>query len=427
MIGQIGIIIVGFADNIMVGHYSTDALAAASLVNNIFNLPLMMLIGFSIGLTPIIATFFSKGDHKSTGERVKNGVVMNIIFSCILLIAMSIFYFFLDNLGQPTELLPLIRIYYLINLFSIVFIGIGNATRQFFDGIGSVSISMWILLIGNAVNIIFNYFLIFGKFGFPELGLAGAGISTLGARILMAVFYIVVFMNAKKFRKYYHKAKESTINKDCLKSIFHNSWPVSLQLGLETSFFSLSGIMMGWIGTIPLASYQILMIMGMLGFVIYNSYGASISIKISHNLGQGNYNEIKYVIKCGYHIMLTLTCVASLIFFFLGKDIISFFTTDQRVIAMAATLIYPLILYQFADSTQITYSNALRGISFVKPLTPISALSYIVIGISMAYLLGFTFNGGAQGVFYSFSIGLFIAALLYRYFFFKHLNAKISK
>lgn len=422
MIGQIGIIVVGFADNIMVGHYSTDALAAASLVVNMFNLPLMMSIGFSIGLTPILATYYSKGDIKSTGESVKNGLAINLVFSLILVAVMGIIYFFLDKLGQPEELLPQIRVYYLINLASIIFIAIANATRQFFDGIGSVSISMWILLLVNVFNIIFNYLLIFGKFGFPELGLAGAGLSTLGARILMAILYIIIFAKVKRFAPYYQKAKESVFNRRALSKIFRTSWPVSLQIGLETSFFSLSGIMFGWLGTIQLASYQVLMIMGMIGFVIYNSYGGSISIKISHYIGKNSIQDIRYAVKCGYHIIMVLAAIASAIFFFLGPDIIRFFTTDERVITMSIALIPPLIFYQFADATQITFSNALRGLSYVKPLTFIAAFAYLVIGCVVAYTLGFVLKFGETGIFYSFSVGLFVAAYLYRLYFFRRLK-----
>lgn len=422
MIGQLGLIIVGFADNIMVGHYSTDALAAASFVNNVFNLPMMLLIGFAIGLTPIIATHFAKGDVEGTSNNLKNGLILNITFSAIVLAAMGILYFFLDRLGQPEELLPQIRIYYLITLFGIGFIGLSNAIRQFFDGIGDASISMWILVFANAFNILFNYCLIYGHWGFPEMGLTGAGISTLGSRILTALLFFVIFMSIKRYKNYYIALKKAKITRTMFNMIFKKSWPVSLQMGMETGYFSVAGIMVGWLGTIYLASHQILIIIGMLGFIIYNSYGASIAIKISHFMGREDIKGAQLSSTCGYHIMIVLTIIASSIFYFLGEDIISLFTNDNRVITLAASLIPPLIVYQFADATQITYSNALRGISYVKPLSISAFISYIVIGIAVTYVLGFTLGFGIDGIFYSFSIALLLAAVLYSFFFFKRMH-----
>lgn len=427
MVGQVGIIVVGFVDTMMVGRYTTDSLAAASFVNTVFALINMLCLGFSYGLTPIIASFFAQGNAAKVGEALKNGIILNLLFAVFLTVVSVVLYLNLEYLGQPESLLPLIKPYFITMIISIIFVSLFNVLRQFSDGISHVSITMWILLIGNCLNIIFNYFLIFGKCGFPEMGLLGAGISTLGSRIFMAATFVFIFLTIKRYDKFRTATLKATFNKSVTSSIFRTSWPVALQMGLETGFFTISGIMIGWIGAVPMASHQIMVIIGMLGFIIYYSFAASMTIIISQNLGMKDYEGVKAATRCGYHIILMFAILASLTFIFFGEQIIGIFTTDKRVIATCITLIVPLILYQLGDATQITYSNAMRGICYVVPMTYIAFTSYIVIGLPATYIIGFTLNGGIVGIYLSFSIGLFLAALLYSKYFYRRLKAISNK
>ena len=200
VIGQIGVIILGFADTLMIGHHSTQELAAASFVNNMFALAIIFSTGFSYGLTPVVGSLFGKGEKFKVGETLKNSQVANTMVTIIVMAAMTALYLNLDKLGQPEELLPLIRPYYLVLLASIPFVLWFNGFKQFTDGITATRISMWILLTGNILNIIGNYILIYGKLGLPEMGLTGAGISTLASRIIMVVIYIVLFFGTKNIR-----------------------------------------------------------------------------------------------------------------------------------------------------------------------------------------------------------------------------------
>lgn len=422
MLGQLGIIVVGFVDTMMVGRYSTEGLAAASFVNSLFTFVTMLCMGFSYGLTPIVGALFSRGEYKKIGEIVKNGVFINLLFGAGIVVVMSIVYFNLHRFGQPEELLPLIRPYYLTMLASMIFVALFNALRQFIDGITRTSLSMWILLSGNVFNVIFNYFLIFGTFGFPELGLLGAGISTLGARILMGLSFVTILLSAKSFAKYRVGISTSKIDKSTIKEIFNTSWPVSLQMGMETGLFNFSAIMIGWLGAIALASYQVIVIIGMLGFMVYYSFGSSVAIRISNFMGLNDLENVRLTAKCGYNIQLFLAFTASLLFLLFGENIISWFTSDQEVIAATVILIFPLILYQFGDATQINFSNALRGTSFVMPMMWIAFISYIVVGLPLAYIFGFVLNWGVVGVFLAFSASLFLAGGLFTHQFYRRLK-----
>ena len=190
LLGQLGMIMTGFADTFMVGHYTTESLAAASFVNNIMNFMTVLCMGFSYGLTPIVGATNARGDRRGVGVIVKNAILLNMAFGIAVGLAMLLIYFNVEKMNQPANLIPLIKPYYLVLLASMVPMLLVNTLRQFTDGIGNTRLSMWIIIGGNLLNILLNYLTIYGNFGFPELGLLGAGLSTLAARVAMAAAYI---------------------------------------------------------------------------------------------------------------------------------------------------------------------------------------------------------------------------------------------
>ena len=259
IVGQLGIIILGFADTLMIGHHSTEELGAASLVNTIFNLVLIFSMGFSFGLTPLVGDLFGKKQYGKVGEMVKNSLTANTVLAIIVMTVMGILYFNLDKLGQPEELIPLMRPYYIVNYISLPFVLWFNSFKQFSDGITDTRTPMWLLLCGNLLNILGNYILIYGKLGLPEMGLFGAGISTMFSRMVIFLVFFFMFIKAKRYAIYKKGFKEGRINKPDFMILNKMGWPLAMQQGLEVAAFSLSGIMVGWIGTEALAAHQIML------------------------------------------------------------------------------------------------------------------------------------------------------------------------
>lgn len=424
LIGQLGMIIVGFADNIMVGQYSTEALASASFVNNIFNVAILACIGFTYGLTPLVGALFSQKRYDTIGAILRNGLFLNTAFSLIILGIMTILYFNVDRMGQPEELLPLIRPYYLLYLAGLIPISVFNVFAQWAYAINRTKMPMWIILIANIANVIGNYMLIYGVWGCPELGLTGAGISTLFSRVLSMVCILAVFFGFKEYRKYREGFTQNHISKLHLAQINRTSWPVALQMAFETGAFSLSAIMAGWLGKIPLASFQVMLIVGTLGFCIYYSFAASVSVLVSNAAGLNDNAKIRRISFAGFHILLAIATISSLVFIIFGETLIRAFTDDTAVIITSLSLIFPLVLYQYGDATQINFANALRGTSNVMPMLWIAFVSYIVVGLPSTYLLAFTFEMGLYGIFLSFSVSLFLAATLFIYFFMRTTRQK---
>lgn len=416
LITQVGIIAVNFADTIMVGKYGTHELASAGFVNNLFLVATVSLIGFAAGMTPVVGAFFGTGEMSNAGEAWKKGLKLNLWVSLAVTLIMGALYFFLPRLNQPEELMPLIRNYYLLILSTVVPSAVFGCCQQTANGLTDTAMPMWVMIGGNGLNVIGNYVLIFGKWGFPELGLIGAGIATVGARYLMAGAIVVVMLTSKRYEPLKAGLKQS-LHKGMAFKVWNTSYPIMIQHGVECSLWSVGAVVCGWFGALQLASYQIVNTIGQLGFMVYLSATIAVSIRVANFTGARDTVSIRQTTKAGLHIVLSLAALASLVFILFGKNMMGLFTSDTGVILAGVPLFAPLVMYQFCDALQLNFGNALRGTSDVRPLLVVSAVSYLCIGLPAMYLFGVSASLGNVGVYYSFCAALLSAAIMLVFYF----------
>ena len=422
IIGQLGTIILGFADTLMIGHHSTPELAAAGLVNKIFGLVFVSYMGFTYGLTPIIGKLYGEERTDCIGQKVRNSFFANMLTGAIFTAVLILLYLNLAHIGQPEELLSLIRPYFLVNLASVLFMGIFFTMKQFLDGIGKTKVAMWAMIGGNVVNILGNWVLIYGVAGFPELGLLGAGISTLVSRILMALAMVSIVIAGKGFREYRHDLIHSSINKTDFKEMNRLGWPVALQLGMESAAFTLSCVMVGWLGTIPLAAHQVMITLSQLFYLVLSGMAAALAIRVSHFMGQKDYAAVRRNAYDGFRLNLLFSLCMGIPVFLLRHQIGGWFNDNAEVQAYVSVLIILMMIYQFGDGLQYTFANALRGIACVKPMVLYAFIAYFVISLPLGYTLGFTCGMGILGIWIAFPFGLTIAGEMYRRRFEKELQ-----
>lgn len=413
VIGQIGVIVLGFADTIMVGHHSSVELAAASFVNNMFNLAIIFSTGFAYGLTPVVGRLFGEKKTFETGQVLKNSLLANTVLAALVCALLLALYLNLDRLGQPDELIPYMRPYFMVLFVSLPFVLWFNAFKQFSDGITDTKVSMWILLGGNLLNIIGNYILIYGKLGLPEMGLTGAGLSTLISRILMVVAYVVLFFFTNRYQHFRKGFSTGKINRADFTLLNRLGWPIAAQMGMETASFSLSAIMVGWLGSTELATYQVMIAVSQICFMMYYGMGAAVSVRISNFLGQRDFYNVNRTANTGFHIILVMIICTSVPIYLLRHHIGGWFTDDASVSLMVAQVIVPFLLYQFGDGLQINFANALRGIADVRPMMLFSFIAYFVISLPLGYIFGFTLNWGITGIWMAFPFGLTSAGIMY--------------
>ncbi len=412
IIGQIGNVVLGVADTLMIGQHSTAELAAASFVNNILTLMILLGTGFSYGLTPIVGQLFGQGNNQAVGRALKSSVIANSFVGLAITIVMIILYFNVDKLHQPIELIIPIQRYMLLLLSTLPLIMIFNAFKNTTDTIGYTAAAMWIMIGGNALNIGLNYLLINGIGIFPELGLMGAGWATTISRIVMAIAMVCTFFFSSKLA-HFKEGYRSAIDWSIVKQLNIIGWPIALQLGMETASFSLSAVMMGWLGVLALAAHQIMITISTFTFMIFYGIGAAVSIRVSYFNGQHDSTNVRYAANAGYHIIVFIGVVLCLGLTMLRTNIGWWFTSDNNVVELTALLMIPMLAYQVGDGLQVNYANALRGLADVKAMALIAFVAYFVVSLPMGYILAFIVDMGALGVWLAFPFGLTTAGVLF--------------
>ena len=413
MLGQACVIILAFADNIMIGWHSVNELAASSFVNNVMNFFILTELGFASGMTPIIGAFHGNGNVKGVGTTVRNGLLVNGIIGLIGLILLAVIYLFIDSFGQEPELLPLIRPYFVIVGISIIFALGFNVLKQFTDGICKPVVSMLFLLGGNVLNIFGNWVLIYGKLGCPELGLMGAGLSTLISRILMLLCFVLYIFKSEQFKAYAQAIKEALFSRVKMRHIFNMGYPVAIQMGLEASTFSFSAIMVGWISVTALAAHQVAITISQLFFLMMQGLSFALSILVSNCYGKKDYAGIHAYVKRGILMIFGTSLSLSILLYIFRYPAVGMFTDSPEVAEIAVVLFYVLFAYQIGDGIQLCFANVLRGLQDVKPIMYAAFVSYYLIAIPVAYVLGFKAGLGAVGVWLGFPIGLTLAGLFF--------------
>ena len=418
VIGQMSTIVLGFADTLMIGHHSAIELAAAGFINNVFSILLIFALGFSSGLVPIVGNMYGRGDTDNIGRMVKNGLLANLLLALALIGVSLLLYTFLDRMGQPDELVPIMRPYLLIHAFSIPFVSCFNVFKQFFDSIGYTRAPMVVMVGGVTFNVIGNYMLIYGvNFGsvaiVPEMGLIGAGIATFLARVLMAAGIVTMFASLKRSALYKAGFKRDKLNLVDFRHINALGWPLAIQAGMESAAFMSTVIMVGWLGTMPLAADQIMLSLSTLFFMIYYGLAGAIAVRVSHFHGQRDRASASRTTWAGFHIILLGAVIISIPIWLSRNEISYLFTDNAEVCRLVASCIPLLIIYQFGDGLQCSFGNALRGLACVKAMMVVSFIAYFVVSLPLSYIFAFPCGLGLRGIWTAFPICLTLAGLLY--------------
>lgn len=405
--------IVQIADSIMVGRTGTTPLAAVSFAGAVITNIMVIGLGLTLGLTPVAGMHWARGEFRRVSGYFQNSLSVNLLFSILLSTLLLVIYPLLPFLGQPKEVMSIMGGYYAMVSISLIPMMIFLTGKQFLEGVGNTRIAMYITIAVNIVNITLNYLLIYGKMGFPQMGIDGAGLATLISRLLMPIMFFAAINRNDGYKRF---LKMFRLNNFSLKEHFlliKIGLPISGQMVIE--FFSLSAItfMMGWMGTKSLAANQIVQTMINFTFMIANGVAAAATILVSHSAGTGNMAEARRRGFAGIKLSTIIMGTASLIFLIFGKEIALLFTSDKEVVAIAVKIFYVVALFEILDGLQVTALGALRGLTDTKKPMFIAVFSYLFISLPVAYLGGFIFNFGEPGLMSGFAFGLLVAAILF--------------
>lgn len=409
---QAGQMTVQLIDNAMVGHVGTAELAAASFANSIYIVIMLFGLGVFLGLTPLVSHARGANDDRQVAALIKNGFALSgLLLAGVTAIAWALTWL-MPYMGQSDEVLRLAIPYYRTLALSTIPFLIFVLLKQVGEGLSNTIMAMAATIAANLINVILNYLLIFGKFGFPKLGLLGAGYATLIARIAMPLLLYAGFMTVKSIRHYFSLMRAARATPAGMKIIFGVGLPIATQLILEVLAFSFSAVMMGWLGDVPLASHQVAMGLATFTFMIANGVAMATTIRVSFQLGTRDFENMERVCYSAVQLVLGYMGVCALGFFLLRRQLPHIFTFDARVIDQTESLLMIAALFQVFDGLQTVCLGILRGFADVKAPMLFSGFSYIAVGVTVSYLCAFTLNMGASGIWYGFVAGLVSAGTL---------------
>jgi MATE family multidrug resistance protein len=412
VISQAGQVVVALVDNIMVGRVGTGALAASSFANNIFIIILVFGIGFSFAITPMVGKAMGSGDVKAAANWFRHGFLVNILMGFFLVLLSVAVSFFMPHMGQPDEVVELGVPYFLVISVSIIPFLYFAAFKQFAEGLSNTRIAMVITIAGNLVNIIFNYLLIFGKAGFPELGLLGAGIGTLIARIFMAAAFALAYRKLvlfERFRKIHGEIRYSL--KEAMQ-LMRLGAPIGTQFIVEVFAFSMGGIMVGWLGEVSLAAHQIVLTVSSLTYMMSSGLASATTIIVSTLRGEGKKEELKYSAFASVHLVIMFMIFTATVYVLFRNYIPVLFISDPDVISIASGLFIIAAFFQIFDGLQVVVIGILRGMEDVVFPMAVIGVAYLIVGVPAGYVLSFIFDIGPSGIWFGYLTGLAIVGLV---------------
>jgi len=423
MLGQLGHVLVGLADNIMVGRLGAAPLAAVSLGNSLIFIALSVGIGFSFAITPLIAEADGAKNIEKGRSYFQHGIVMCGISGLLLFLLVWLAKPILYYLNQPPEVVDLSLPYIDIVAFSLLPLMFFQAFKQFGDGLSQTKYAMYATIAANLVNVLFNYLLIYGIWIFPRLELEGAAIGTLISRFFMLGFIYFILKSKKKFSTYFIWAKKS-LQRKVFQRLFNLGFPTALQMLFEVGIFTASVFLAGTLGTNAQAANQVALNLSSMTFMIAVGIGVTATIRVGNQKGQRNFKELRRIAYSTFLLVFIIEAFFALGFILL-KDILPVFYIDNaEVIFLAAQLLIVAALFQLSDGLQVVILGALRGLQDVRFPTLICFVSYWVIGFPISYYLGKSDVMGSMGIWLGLLAGLSVSAIML-YIRFNYLSKKL--
>lgn len=409
-VSQVGL---GLVDSAMIGAVDYKQLAASSLVINVLAIPQVLGIGMTMAISPLVAMANGRKDVTYATKVVVNGVLLATLVGLLIAVIIVATPQLLFHLGQDEEVAALALNYYKVMAWSLVPMMVFVAVKQFTDALEFTRTAMVLSLLSLPINAFLNWLLIYGKWGFPALELFGTGIATLITRTLIAITLIVVVLRHKTFAPYRQAGISALkINRKIMGNLLKIGIPSSLQYGMEAGAFSVSGVMIGWLGATAQAAHQIALNLASLTFMAGLGVSLAGSIRVANALGRHDKVAMRKIGSSTIIGGLGYGLICALLFIILRHQLPSLFTNNTEVAILASTLLVFGAVFQISDATQAIGVGLLRGIQDVKLPTVFVAIAYWLIGIPVGYFLAFQLQLGAKGIWIGFVSGLTISSVL---------------
>ncbi|MEO9513848.1 MAG: MATE family efflux transporter [Flavobacteriaceae bacterium] len=435
ILGMLGHTFVAFADNIMVGQLGTAELAAVSLGNSFVFIAMSLGIGFSTAITPLVAEADGAGSKTDGKSALKHGLVLCTILGLSLFGVILLCKPLLYSMKQPQEVVELAMPYLDLVAFSLIPLIIFQAFKQFSEGLSQTKYPMYATILANVINIVLNYLLIFGSFGFPKLGIVGAAIGTLVSRCIMVGYIWFLLKRKEKFKTYVTRFSFKVIEKRVMRKIISLGFPSALQMFFEVAIFTAAIWLSGVLGKNVQAANQIALNLSSMTFMVGMGLSVAAMVRVGNQKGLQNFKELRRIAKSIFLLTFLLEIVFAALFLlgrhwlptvYLDVDDISNQMDNTEVIFVAAKLLLIAAFFQISDGIQVVVLGALRGLQDVKIPTLITFVAYWLIGFPISYYFGLFTEFKSSGIWMGLLLGLTASAVML-YIRFNYLTKKLIK
>jgi len=412
-VGQVAQILMGITDSAMVGHVGRVPLAASAFALSVFGLFFIAGTGLLVPVSVLVARAHGARSPDACADWLRHGLAVGLGLGLAEALAMAALSGQLQRFGQPPEVIAVARPFFVIIAVSLVPTFLFQVLRQFSEATGRPWLPMAILFFSVALNALLNWVLIFGNLGAPPLGLAGSGWSTLLARLASVALIWAWLRRLPEWRNRLPRPGALVrLSRAALAEMFGIGVPAAGQLLFEAGAFTAAALLMGWLGTVPLAAHQIALSCAAFTFMFPLGLAMAVSIRMSQALGAGRRAALR---RIGFSALGASTAIMgsfAVLFALAGGGIARGFTDDAEVAALAARLLLVAAVFQIFDGAQVVGAGALRGLTDVRVPTAITFVAYWLVALPAAYLFGFRAGFGAPGIWAGLAAGLACAAVL---------------
>lgn len=408
--GNLGQMLLGFSDSLMVGRLGVVPLAASAFSLGVFNVLYVMGIGLVAGVAVLSAQ--AQGGHlpREAGESLRHGLLISVAASLLMIAVLTLVQPFLGRLGEPPEVVRQARPFLTIIGWSLLPALVWQCLKQYCEGLLHPSLPMFAMLGAVVLNVLASWVLIYGRCGAPALGLAGAGWATLGTRVILVAVTAGSILASPRLRPALPERWLAGLSARRWWALLAVGGPVSLQLLLEVGTFTFAAVMMGWLGTASLAAHQIAISYAAMTFMFPLGIASAVAVRVGQAVGAGNRRQARVIGLGGIGLALGVMSLFTVVYPLVGGPLAAAFVRDGPTARLAGRLLLVAGVFQIFDGTQVVSMGALRGLPDMRVPTLLAFASYWLVALPAAYFIGIVGGQGPLGIWWGLAAGLAFAA-----------------
>jgi MATE family multidrug resistance protein len=406
---QVGTMLMGVVDTIMVGRVSPAALAAVALGNMYFFAFSMFGMGVLFALDPIIAQALGARDELAVRRGLQRGLVLSLALTVPITLALVTVRPVLELVNQPSEVVPDAAGYVYRNALSVWPFYVFVVLRQTLQAHHRVLPIGLTIVVANLVNVVLNYAWIYGNFGFPPLGVIGSAWATTASRWLMAALLLV--LGWRTLRPYVARVAPNLLDPRPLWRMLKLGLPIGAQMMLEGGAFNVMALLMGWLGVVQVAAHQIALNLSSLTFMVPLGVSSAAAVIVGHAVGRGDAEGVRRSTLASLLVGAGFMLCTGVLFIAIPGMLAGLYTPDAAVIALAALLLPIAGVFQVFDGLQVVAIGLLRGLGDTRTPMIVNILGFWCIGMPVSLWLGFGLDYGAVGLWWGLVVGLIVVAV----------------